>query len=520
VDSFEDLGVAPELVEALTAEGVEVPTPLQEAAIPLLRKGNNLVMAAGPGSGLMAAWAVPLLEQTDAEEPGTRLLVVTSDRETAGRLAESLARLARDTGHTVASLGSAWALPQRAQVLVGTPADVVAAAGSGTVTLDAVAAVVFDQAQAIERLVGLDQLEQILQFVPAGAQRVLSALPTTPAVQDFIERHLKRTLTVPAAHDPASTPPRGAVRYRVVTEPTDDALADLVEELFEQGTRHVLVFCRSEDRAADIGDRITLRGYVAGAPGDTDVPVWLGVDALEARSAIEDRAEVVVVSADVPTDPDALDRRHGISGDGVVLVLPREVAHLKDVTRRTGYTLTAFPAAPRGGADPVRDLHATLEGALASEDIGPYLLALAPLFERHDPAEVAAAAVALLRRRAPLPGVPAPSAPRVGAAAGGPAWAKLFITIGSRDGLVPGDLVGAVTGEAGVPGDTVGRIDIKESHTLLEVHDSVAGKVIKALNGTTIRGRSVRVDFDRPRKQPAGPRGGAAAPRRRPPPRS
>jgi ATP-dependent RNA helicase DbpA len=72
---------------------------------------------------------------------------------------------------------------------------------------------------------------------------------------------------------------------------------------------------------------------------------------------------------------------------------------------------------------------------------------------------------------------------------------------------VPGDLLGAVTGEAGVAGDTVGRIDIKESHALIEVHDSVAQKVIKALNGITIRGRSVRADFDRPRKSSGPPPG-------------
>jgi ATP-dependent RNA helicase DeaD len=81
-----------------------------------------------------------------------------------------------------------------------------------------------------------------------------------------------------------------------------------------------------------------------------------------------------------------------------------------------------------------------------------------------------------------------------------PAWAKLFIGVGERDGLRPGDLLGAITGEAGVSGDAVGRIDIKESHSLVEVHDAVAKKVIRAINGTTIKGRAVRADFDRPRR--------------------
>jgi ATP-dependent RNA helicase DeaD len=85
----------------------------------------------------------------------------------------------------------------------------------------------------------------------------------------------------------------------------------------------------------------------------------------------------------------------------------------------------------------------------------------------------------------------------------------LFISVGERDGLRPGDLLGAITGEAGVDGREVGKIDIRESHSVVEVHDDVARKVIKALNGTTIKGRSVRADFDRPR------RGGGRPPRTR-----
>ena len=266
--------------------------------------------------------------------------------------------------------------------------------------------------------------------------------------------------------------------------------------------RHVLMFFRSDDRAADVGDRLALHGYHVGAPGDESVPVWLGVDALEARTVSRNVGGVVVLSCDVPPDPDTLDRRHSISPGGVITILPREVTHLRDLARRTGYTLTPFPPPRPPAADSVEQLRHTLERALETEDTGPYLLALAPLFERHDPAEVAAAAVALLRKKeaptAPLPVAAPPRAPGASQS-----WAKLFIGVGTRDGLVPGDLLGTITGEAGVPGEAVGRIDIKESHTVVEVHDAVAQKVIKAINGTTIRGRAVRADFDRPRK-PAG----------------
>jgi ATP-dependent RNA helicase DeaD len=500
MESFEDLGIAPELTEALALEGIESPTPLQEVAIPVLRKGNSLLLAAGPGSGLFASWAVGLLEHIEADGDTPRALVLCAIPETANHLAESMARLAAGTGHSVAALGASWVLPARAQILFGTPADLVAALSSGDVSAETVESVVVDQAQLIENHGGLIAVETVLDYLPEGAQRVLSALPMTAGVTDLADRLFKRAMTLPA-QTASDSPDRGEVRFRITPEPREAAVLSVVDALLEDGARHALVFCRNEDRAADVGDFLTLHGYAAGAPGDEAAPVWLGVDALEARSAAADVEGVVVVSCDVPSDLDALDRRHSISSGGVVIVLPREIAHLKLLGRHAGYDTVPFPPPPktRGPIDQLRD---TIERAIEVEDTAAYLVALEPLFERYDAAEVAAAAVALLRKKGAAAAA-TPSAPMRTAAAqatGTPSWAKLFVGVGERDGLQTGDLLGAITGETGVPGESVGKIQIKESHSLVEVHDSVARTVIQAINGTTIKGRAVRADFDRPRR--------------------
>jgi ATP-dependent RNA helicase DeaD len=508
LDSFEELGVQPELLEALAAEGIERPTPLQEAAIPVLRQGNNLVLGAGPGSGLAIAWAVPLLERLDPEITAPQVLVLTAAAEAADRLAESVARLASVTGASVAALGSPWSLPARAQILIGTPADVLEAVTDGDVSLSDLRALVIDQAHTIDGLTGLQLVERVLDYIPPDGQRVVTALPMTSAVSDFVERHVRRAPILPSA-EADSPPKRGTVRFRIVPEPREAGALALASELLPDHARHLLFFCRSEDRAADLGDYLTLHGYLAGAPGDPDAPVWLGVDALAARAEAKGVDGVVVVSCDVPPDPDTLDRRHAISPEGVVIVLPREVAHLKNLGRRTGYETVPFPPPAVGAASSVVQLRETLEQALTTEDTAPYLSVLEPLFERYDAAEVAAAAVALLRSSSqPGPSATPQAPPSPSEPAAAPAWAKLFISVGERDGLRAGDLLGAITGEAGVDGRSVGKIDIHESHTLVEVHDGVARTVIKALNGTTIRGRAVRADFDRPRRGPAPRRSG------------
>lgn len=507
MQSFEDLGVAPEIAEALAAEGIELATPLQEAAIPVVRKGNNLVIEAGPGAGVLVAWAAGLLQRIEADGSGPSVVVLCASREAADRLAESTARMAASLDARVAALGSSWVLPERADMLFATPDDVLSGFVDGSVSAADVTAVVVDQAQMIEQTSGLGPIEQVLEYVPSGTQRVLSALPVTPAVADLTSRHFKRTVTVPAPGPDA--PARGGVRFRITAEPREAGALRVIEDVLHEGARHVLAYARSEDRAADLGDYLTLHGFVSGAPGDPDVPVWLGVDALEGRAAAGGSEGVVVVSCDVPADQDTLDRRHSLSPGGVVVVLPREVTHLKRLGKRTGYDTVPFP--PREAApDPMQAVRASLEEAITTEDVAPYMAALEPLLERYDPVEVAAAALALLRKRTPAAAAPVRESrtPRSGAG-DVPSWSKLFVSVGERDGLKKGDLLGAITGEASVPGTSVGRIEIRESHTLVEVHDTEARKIIQALNGTTIKGRAVRVDFDRPRKGPP--------PRSRPP---
>ncbi|MGE0160481.1 MAG: DbpA RNA binding domain-containing protein [Gemmatimonadales bacterium] len=560
MESFDEIDVAPELVEALAADGIERPTPLQEATIPLLRRGNNLVIAAGPGSGLLVGWIVPLLEridgvdtdvETDVEAdveadidteagaepeadgevaaagedagagPSACVLALVASREAADQLAECSARLAASLGHAVAAIGAPWALPERARVVFGTPADVLAQVASGALDLSGVRALVVDQAQQLERLGTLGDVERVIDYIPADAQRVVSALPVTGAVADFVERHCKRAVTWPAtsAASAARAPSmRGSVRFRVTSEDKEDTALQLADELLTGGgARHVLFYCRSDDDAADLGDFLTLHGYVSGAPGDTSVPVWLGVDALEGRSAAKGIEDVRAVSYDVPTDADMLDRRHGFSADGVVMVLGREVSHLRSMTQAIGYEPVPFPAPARRKPGALEHLRASLERALESEAGAPYFTMLEPLFRRFDPTEVAAAAVALLRETKPAAAAPAASRAPEAEPTSAPAWAKLFIGIGERDGLRPGDLVGAITGEASVEAHQIGKIDIRESHSVVEVHDSVARRVIKALNGTTLKGRAVRADFDRPRKGAARPPRSSRPPRPRQP---
>jgi ATP-dependent RNA helicase DeaD len=139
-----------------------------------------------------------------------------------------------------------------------------------------------------------------------------------------------------------------------------------------------------------------------------------------------------------------------------------------------------------------------LANAASRMDLAPYYLLLEPLLERFSPQELATAAVALLSggvspeetartEPAPLPQQPTDL----------PEWTRLFVSIGEMEGVTPGSLLGTLAGESDVDGACFGKIEIRDTYSLVEVTPPMAEKVIKAVNGVSIRGRSTRVDYDR-----------------------
>jgi ATP-dependent RNA helicase DeaD len=213
---------------------------------------------------------------------------------------------------------------------------------------------------------------------------------------------------------------------------------------------------------------------------------------------------------DVPATVDQL----GYLQDGdVIICTPAEIAHVKRVAEAANVDMAAIRERSKGD-DTLELFRNEVRSAARDEDLSAQLLVLQPLFDELSPAEVAAALSALLRARRPQR---AEKASRDGSTGGAPkTWARLFVSIGERDEVSARDIVGAITGEAGITGSEVGKVEVRDTFSVIEIASGSADRVIKALNGTTMKGRSLRVDYDRK----SGPgSGGDRQPRNDRPPR-
>ena len=490
MDSFEGLGLSDGLVEILSAEGFEVPTALQRTAIPVIRRGHPFVAACGPGAGVQLAWAAPMLDRLQ-DDPEGRVLVLAEGNDSSERSARSLARLAAATPVTVAALGGGWAAPFEASILVGTPRRAFEAVQASRLSLDGVTAVVLEGTGAVDA----PEADSLVELIP-GAQRLVFALPWTPETEEFVTRHVRKAMRYPA-DAPDGAAPRGSVRYRIAPEPRSDALVALVAGALERGVTRILVHARSDDHAADLGDLLALHGHAPGAPDDPEARVWLAVPG---GPRPETWAGVLAVSVDVPVDPQSLIEQHAEPSDSAVLLSSRELPHLRDTAARAGFGLEPLPARP-AAPHHFTAVAERLAETRTSGGLAGWLAVAERLAEDHDPLEVAAAALSLAFDAGPPSGA-APSDSRGPVDAPAPRGAvdpfvRVFLSVGSRDGVRPGDLLGAITGESGVDGGQVGKIEIKDTFSLVEVPGAQADRVIRSLNGTTVKGRSVRADYDR-----------------------
>ncbi|HEY2433500.1 MAG TPA: DEAD/DEAH box helicase [Vicinamibacterales bacterium] len=534
---FDALGLGERLVKAVTALGYEEPTPIQREAIPHLLAGRDLIGQAGTGTGKTAAFALPLIERllgvaSSAGRPPRGLILVPT-RELAMQVAEAIHTYATGTPLSVVPLyGGAPMLQQirllarGADIVVATPGRALDHLRRGTLTLDALAAVVLDEADEMLDMGFADDLEAILAATPKARQTALFAATMAPRIASIAERHLRSParVTIKGETRTAGAPPRvRQVAFIVPRAQKGQALGRILE--FEDPAS-AIVFCRTRFEVDELTHTLKAHGYGAQAlhggmeqrqrdrvmqmfrQKQTDILVATDV---AARGLDIDHVSHVI-NYDIPTAAEVYVHRIGRTGrigrDGVAITLvdPRERRTLRQIEALTKQRIEMAPL-PTADALRAKRLEITRtalkQRLVAAGDLAHTRALVASLAEDFDLLDIAAAAVAMLhgeREEAVAPQTTKANGPGRAVddhdeAEGDAPGPMVLVRVGAghRDGVRPGDLVGAITGEARITSRQIGKIQMNAGYSLVEVPQNLAGRVVTALRRTTIRGQSVEV---------------------------
>ena len=496
--SFQDLGLSAPLIEALAAAGMASPFELQQNIIPLIAKNNNLLVESGPGSGTLIAYAAALLEKIEPGLGSPGAIILTPTKHSSARLAQSISRLSSSTGHSVSALGGNWASPETSDILFGTPHELLAAINNSLLTTQNIATLVVDGANSLEVTSDLDSVRELLGYIGNTTQKIIFSLPVTNSVKQIVTRYIPKCLEISgiqkqpvAVNESRPT----SIYYLIATEDREEALLSVLNQHLAEISGTLMVFVHTNDRAVDVVNFLKMYGFTAGTPGDTEARIWVGMDDQNSYSqiaALSKKQSLTTLSLDCPQDTIAMHERHGGARGAIVLLLSREVPHFHKITSDLSYNTQPLHISTRSQRPRLKEVRTQLIDQITSQDLAPYYAILEPLIEIYDPIELSAASLSLAslpRNSEENTKNQPPLSPDN--------WTRLFVSIGKLEEITPSTLLGVLAGESGVDGSAFGKIDIRETFSLVEVMADEAGKVIKAVNGVTIRGRSTRVDYDR-----------------------
>ena len=542
--NFGDLGLSAPILEALNDVGYETPSPIQAGTIPALLQGKDLLGQAQTGTGKTAAFALPLLQRLDPSKTHPQLLILAPTRELALQVATACEKYSKHLSgiRTLSIYGGQGydeqlrGLRRGAHVVIGTPGRVMDHIRRGTLALDQLQTLVLDEADEMLRMGFIDDVEWILEHTPAQRQIALFSATMPPAIRRIADNYLSDPTIVKITSKTATA---STIRQRVWTVrgmTKTMALTRLLELREHEG---VLVFVRTKNATEEVAEQLTRAGFPAAAlhgdiaqnqrekiveklkSGELDLVVATDV---VARGLDVERI-THVVNYDIPYDAESYIHRigrtgrAGRSGDAILFVAPREQRLLQQIERTTRSPIETLelPTAKEINALRVTRLQVELEAA--AKDIDLYLPLIKQFTEGSDltAEQIAAATLKLMYKKTALfmderepSAAPArekrsrsestdradrkPAARRGrGNDAVSEGMQRYWLGVGYQHGVKPGNIVGAIANEAGVESQYIGRIDISENFSTVDLPDSIPAPMIQILKRARICGQPLNI---------------------------
>lgn len=545
---FAALGLDPRVLDALTALGYEEPTPVQAAAIPPLREGRDVLAMAATGTGKTAAFALPLLHCIDPSLPPKqrlRVLVLVPTRELAMQVAEAVHRYGKALGATALPIYGGASMEQQigrlkrgVDVVVATPGRALDHLRRKTLPLSGVRAVVLDEADEMLDMGFAEDLEAILREVPAERQTALFSATLPAKITAIAKSHLNNPVSVKIERPAIAAGETAKVRQVAYVVARAHKMAALARILDVEAPESAIVFCRTRTEVDQLTETLKARGYRAealhgGLSQDQRDRVMKrfrakGSDLLIATDVAARGLDVKhvthVVNYDVPWESESYVHRIGRTGragrEGVAITLaePREHRLLRNIEAATKQKIDVgtVPTAADLRNRQFEQLRDQLLRMLAEDNLDRYRPIVEQLAEEHDVMDIAAAALRVAARatetdheHTDIPSIvprgaerdglgprPARKARQEYAGRVGGAVARLYVGAGRKLKIRPGDIVGAIAGEANIPLEQIGAVTIGDRHSIVEVPEAKADFIIKRLSVSTIKGKKVRVRRD------------------------
>lgn len=546
ITAFNQLALNDSILKALDDVGYETPSPIQAQTIPLLLAGKDVLGQAQTGTGKTAAFALPLLSMLDLSQKDPQVLVLAPTRELAIQVAEAFQKYAKHLkGFHVLPVyggqdyrGQIHALQRGVHVVVGTPGRVMDHMRRGTLKLDKLSTLVLDEADEMLRMGFIDDVEWILEQTPDKRQIALFSATMPQQIRRIATKYLNEPeqITIKTKTTTVDT-----IRQRFWPVSGMHKLDALTRILEAEPFDGMIIFVRTKIATLELAEKLEARGYAA-APLNGDIQQNLRertienikkgkLDILVATDVAARGLDVErishVVNYDIPHDTESYVHRIGRTGragrkgDAILFVAPREkrLLHAIEKATRKDIEMMELPSTELINDKRIVQFKQRISDTLATEELGHFYQMIEQYQQEHNvPAlEIAAALAQLLQGDSPFLLKNKPERKSKDSWDREPAQrrekpvrkerersskkesrpdegkVRFRIEVGRKHKVMPGNIVGAIANEAGIDSKLIGRIDIYDDYSLVDLPEDMPKDSINILKKAWVSGQQLNI---------------------------
>ncbi|AGB41075.1 DNA/RNA helicase, superfamily II [Halobacteroides halobius DSM 5150] len=522
---FTELNLSPEINKAVEDMGFEEATPIQSQAIPHLLTGKDVIGQAQTGTGKTAAFGIPVLEKVDPNSKDVQALILCPTRELAIQVSEELGRLGKYKNKITTlpiyggqSIGrQIKALKKGVQVVIGTPGRLMDHMRRGTLKFDNLKMAILDEADEMLNMGFRDDIETILDGIKGKKQTIFFSATMPKPILKLRKKYQHNPEIVKVVHKKLTVPNIEQAYFEVNRSNKLNALSRLID-MYDP--KLSLVFCNTRKQVDELVIQLQARGYfVDGLHGGLSQPqrdrvmnkfktatIEILVATDVAARGIDINDIEMVFNYDIPQDEEyyvhriGRTGRAGRKGKAFTFVSGKEIYKLKSIQK---YTKTKIKRKKIPSASDVEEVKLGLvldsvADIIEADDLTKETrLIEEQLEEDYVSIDIAAALLKLVREEETQ--TDTENVEYFGNTGAEPGMVRLFINIGKKQHISPGDIVGAIAGETNISGDLVGLIDVYDRYSFVEVPKEHGKEVLKIMKNTTIKGKSIDIEPANPK---------------------
>jgi ATP-dependent RNA helicase DeaD len=516
---FEEMDLSLKIKRAINDLGFEEATPIQSLVIPPILEGKDVIGQAQTGTGKTASFGIPVLEMVDPNDDSFQAVILCPTRELAIQVAEELKKLSKYEKTKVIPIYGGQpierqikALKKGVQIIIGTPGRVMDHMYRRTLSLGKVKIIILDEADEMLDMGFREDIEFVLGKMPSERQMLLFSATMSKAILKLTKKYQKDPTFLKVAHQELTVPQIEQVYFEVREKNKLDLLSRLID-LHE--LQLSLVFCNTKRKVDKLVNHLQTRGYLAGGlHGDMSqnqrdrvmakfrkgqIEVLVATD-VAARGIDVDDVEAVF-NYDVPNDDEyyvhriGRTGRAGKTGQAFTFVAGKEIYKLRDIQRYTKVRIKQLQIPSLQEVEKLKN-HRFLENLkhmINNEYLDSEIKMVEKLMEEdYSSLEVAAALMKMSLDK--KNSYESKSSSVFGDTGAQPGKVRFFVNLGRKDNVKAKDIVKVIHEVSGLSSNSIGRIDVLDKFSFLELPLEYAWEISEALEGTRIKGKRVNLE--------------------------